>query len=300
MMAQVSVVIPTYNHARFLRQAIDSALGQTLAPHEVIVVDDGSSDGTPEIVAEYGDRIRSVRHANCGVAASRNAGADLATGELLAFLDADDVWLPRKLERQVERFERDPGLGLVHCGVEEIDAEGKVLRRQPDGLEGHTVAREMLLFRGPTILGGGSGVLIPRTAFAAVEGFDPRLSTSADWDLYYRLANRYPIGYVSEPLLHYRLHGSNMHGNIAVMERDMLLAYSKAFHDPADPVQGLRRRAYGSLHSVLAGCFFTSGNKSQFVRHALRSIWLTPGAVARFAAYPARLLRRRTAGSSPS
>jgi glycosyltransferase involved in cell wall biosynthesis len=292
-MSPVSVVIPTYNHARFLRQAIDSALGQTLPPREVIVIDDGSSDGTPDIVAEYGHRIRAVRHTNRGVAATRNAGAALATGELLAFLDADDVWRPRKLELQAERFRREPSLGLVHCGVEEIDAHGKVLRRQPDGLEGSKVAAEMLLFRGPTILGGGSGVMISRAAFAAVDGFDARLSTSADWDLYYRLTTRFPVGFVAEPLLQYRLHGSNMHGNIRVMERDMLLAYSKAFSNASDPVQGLRRQAYGSLHSVLAGCFFTSGDRARFAQHALKSIWLNPRSLGRFAGYPLRLLRRR-------
>ncbi|MGV3722828.1 MAG: glycosyltransferase family 2 protein [Actinomycetota bacterium] len=293
LMSPVSVVIPTYNHARFLRMAIDSALRQSLPPREVIVIDDGSSDGTPEVVAEYGDRIRALRHANQGVAASRNAGAELATGKLLAFLDADDVWRPQKLERQVERFQREPGLGLVHCGVEEIDAEGNVLRRQQDGLEGSAVAREMLLFRSPTILGGGSGVMIARSAFDEVGGFDPRLSTSADWDLYFRLASRCPVGYVPEPLLQYRLHGSNMHGNIGAMERDMLLAYSKAFADPSSPVQNLRRRAYGNLHSVLAGSYFSVGRKQDFVRHAARSLYLTPDNLLRFAGYPLRLLRRK-------
>src|SRR5436190_9018266 len=120
-MKTVSVVIPTYNYARYLGAAIDSALQQTHAPLEVIVVDDGSTDDTPRLLDGYGDRIRVIRQKNSGVAAARNAGVREARGELIAFLDSDDLWKPRKLELQIARFEADPGLGLVHCGAETLD-----------------------------------------------------------------------------------------------------------------------------------------------------------------------------------
>jgi len=297
-MSRISVIIPSYNHAGYLTEAIDSALGQTLPPCEVIVLDDGSIDETPAVVSAYEDRIRSIRHPNRGVAATRNAGAELAQGELLAFLDADDVWLPRKLETQAALFTSDPELGLVHCGVEEIDGSGNSLQKHVVGMAGRQVAPEMLLFRRPTILGGGSGVMIPRRVFEEVGGFDIRLSTSADWDLYYRIAVRYPVGFTPEPLLQYRLHGNNMHGNVPAMERDMLLAYEKAFADPAAPVQALRRRAYGNLHSVLAGSYFAVGKKSDFARHTAKSLLLTPDNLVRFAGYPLRRLRRKLAPPS--
>src|SRR5437773_3781756 len=118
MNVTVSVVIPTYNYARYLPEAIDSALAQTHAPLEVIVVDDGSTDDTPRVLAVYGDRIRVIRQANRGPGAARNTGIAAARGEYVGFLDADDVWLPRKLELQMARFEADQGLGLVHCGAE--------------------------------------------------------------------------------------------------------------------------------------------------------------------------------------
>ena len=289
---RVSVIIPSYNHERFLGQAIDSALSQTLRPHEVIVVDDGSTDGTAAVLSRYGDRIQAIRQANSGVSAARNAGVARSTGDLLAFLDADDEWRPQKLELQVQAWQADPGLGLVHCGVEDIDGDGQPLREHAQGLSGTDVAAAMLLFRGPTILGGGSGVLIPRAVFDTAGGFDLRLSTSADWDLYYRIASQYPIAFVPAPLLRYRLHGSNMHGNVRAMEHDMLLAYQKAFADPAAPNQKLRRRAYGNLHSVLAGSYFVAGQKRDFARHAARSLWLTPDNVSRFLSYPLRRLRR--------
>jgi len=104
-MAPISVIIPTYNHCRFLVSAIDSALSQTLKPSEVIVVDDGSTDETSNLLNAYEGKIRVVRQKNQGVAAARNRGAEIATGEYLAFLDADDLWLPRKLEMQLNRFE---------------------------------------------------------------------------------------------------------------------------------------------------------------------------------------------------
>lgn len=290
---RVSVIIPSYNHERFVGRAIDTALAQTLSPHEVIVVDDGSTDGTARVLGGYADQIRAVHQTNAGVSAARNAGVAHSRGELLAFLDADDEWDPKKLELQVKTWQAQPALGLVHCGVEDIDHEGKPLRRHTEGLSGMGVAAEMLLFRRSTILGGGSGVLIPRAVFEAVGGFDPRLSTSADWDLYYRISSRYQVGFVPEPLLRYRLHGSNMHGNIRAMEHDMLLAYQKAFADPGAPVQKLRRRAYGNLHTVLAGSFFAVGQKPDFARHAARSLLLTPDNVGRFLGYPLRRLRRR-------
>src|SRR5947199_8414115 len=110
--------MPAYNYARYLREAIDSALGQTCAPLEVIVVDDGSTDETPEVLSSYGDRIRVIRQQNQGVAVARNAGIAAAGGDYLAFLDSDDIWYPRKLELQNARFrDGDRSHGLVHRGV---------------------------------------------------------------------------------------------------------------------------------------------------------------------------------------
>lgn len=297
MNSDISVVIPAYNQGRFLPQAVESALGQTCPPLEVIVIDDGSTDDTSARLASYRDRVRVVRQPNQGVAATRNHGARQARGELLAFLDADDVWLPAKLERQCRRLRDDPGLGLVHCGVAETDAAGNVLRTRLDGLEGF-VAEEMLLFRRPVILGGGSGVVIRRALFEELGGFDTRLSTSADWDLYFRAARRRRVGFVPEVLLRYRLHGSNMHRDFRVMEHDMLHAYAKAFRDGDPRFRHLRRRAYGSLHRMLAGSFFQSGALGRFLYHACASLLYAPAGCGYFLAYFDRR-RNRKATEAP-
>jgi glycosyltransferase involved in cell wall biosynthesis len=289
--ATVSAIIPTYNHAGFLPGALESVFAQTCCPLEVIVVDDGSTDETAEVLRVYEGRIRVLRQANRGVAAARNAGAAMALGELLAFLDADDAWLPSKLERQAARFDVESGIGLVHCGVEEVDGRGRQLRTRLDGMEGW-VSREMLLFRRGVILGGGSAAVIRRTTFLDVGGFDEDLSTSADWDLYYRVARRYPVGFVPEMLVRYRVHSGNMHRNIQAMTRDMLAAYAKAFSEQDPELQRLRRGAYGRLHAMLAGSFFRAGEYGQFARHALASVAMRPGQVGYFAGYPVRALRR--------
>lgn len=287
----VSVVIPNYNYAHYLPQAIDSVLSQSYPRVEVIVVDDGSKDESTTIVEKYGERVRLIRQQNQGVAAARNRGVAESSGEFIAFLDADDVWLPTKLERQVARFQNEPNLGLVHCGVEEIDENGAYLRTCLDGLEGQ-VAADLLLLKRAVILGGGSALMVPREVFTTIGGFDVRLSTSADWDLFYRLAAHRPVGFVHEVLVGYRMHGSNMHGNIRLMEHDMLLAYSKAFSDAEPEMQRLRRKCYGALHLTLAGSYFRSGKHLDFTRHMLKSLWRTPESLIYALAFPARYRRR--------
>lgn len=300
-MPPISVIIPTYNHARFLAAAIDSALSQTLKPSEVIVVDDGSTDETSSVLEAFEDKVRVIRQKNQGVATARNRGAEVAAGDYFAFLDADDVWLPRKLEMQLSRFQAEPGLGLVHCGLEQIDEDNRTLGRTVDGMEG-SVANEMLLFNRPTVLGGGSGAMVPRAVFEEAGEFDERLSTSADWDLYYRIARKHKIGFVPRVLLQYRLHPTNMHASVRDMERDMLLAYSKAFLSADDVDLPLQRRCLGNLHKVLAGSFFSTGEGLGFLRNALKSVILTPDSLTYFAQYPVRRRRRRslTSAARPS
>ncbi|MCC7306770.1 MAG: glycosyltransferase family 2 protein, partial [Acidobacteria bacterium] len=182
-MGKVSVIIPTYNYGRFLREAVDSALGQTVAPHEVIVVDDGSTDDSAQILASYGDRISHVRQQNQGVGAARNKGAEVATGEFLAFLDADDYWALTKLEKQLAKFAEDPDIGLVHCGYQNVDSYGNLLDKNLNG-SGGWVAEKLLRFEPSTTAPGGT-TLIKREAFRDVGGYDtnPDLHPSEDWDI---------------------------------------------------------------------------------------------------------------------
>jgi glycosyltransferase involved in cell wall biosynthesis len=295
---QASAIIPTYNHTRFVAAAVESALAQTRPPLEVIVVDDGSTDDTPAVLQSFAARVRAVRQPNRGVAAARNAGAALATGDVLAFLDADDEWLPEKLESQIARLEAEPSLGLVHCGVEEVDAAGAVLGRRIDGLEGAAVEEELLLFRRSVILGGGSGALFPRALFEALKGYDESLSTSADWDLFFRAARARPVGFVPHVLMRYRVHGSNMHGNVGLMARDMLRAYAKVFAQPDARLRDLEPRAYGALHSMLSGSYLHAGAVGPGLRHAVQALRHDPARLGYFLQLPLRMAKRRGSGGA--
>lgn len=288
----VSVVIPNYNYAGYLGGAIGTALGQTYPDVEVVVVDDGSSDGSKEVLDAYGDRVKAIFQQNRGVAAARNNGVRASRGEFVAFLDADDLWLPDKIERQVERFTENRNLGLVHVGVTEIDQAGNSLGERLDGGEGREVWKNLLLFSPNGILGGGSGAMIPREVFDELGGFDERLSTSADWDLYFRIAIRYAVGFVAEPLLKYRVHSSNMHSNIDVMDRDMTLAYENAFGQTTAEMREIRSRAFGALHQNLAGSYFVAGNYGKFLSHSVKSLVSHPRNIVHFLKIP----KRRNAG----
>src|ERR1700678_3861883 len=134
----VSIIIPTYNRAEYLGQAIDSALAQSYRPIEIIVVDDGSTDDTQGVAARYGDRIRYIHKANGGASSARNAGFAAASGEVLALLDSDDRWLTEKLEKQISLL--SDGVGLVHAGFRVFNSDdGRVTSTAvpPDKLDFH-------------------------------------------------------------------------------------------------------------------------------------------------------------------
>lgn len=270
----VSVVIPVYNGQRFLAATIDSVLNQSWKDLEVVVVDDGSTDRTPEILASYGDGIRVHRQANRGVAAARNAGVAASRGRYIAFLDADDVWLREKLTLQMERFV-NADVGLVYSGVTVVDENLVPLydSRVPDPED---VVRRTLLVEPEPVPLTMTGV-VPRECFEQLGGFDEELSTSADADFVVRLALRYRMAAVHEPLALYRQHAQQMHLNLAAMERDMARVHDKFFADPrAAPYLSLRRSAAASVHYTLAICYAREGKPTRALSSAFTSLRADP------------------------
>lgn len=291
-MPLVTTVIPNYNYARYLPAAIDSVLGQTHQENEIIVIDDGSRDDSIEVLKRYGDRIRWIRQANQGVSAARNLGIREARGELIAVLDADDVWHPTKLEKQLLQF-RDPAVGLVHCWVRHIDAEGRPIKLVKAGMRGWILGAHARLE--PTMCSGGSGSLIRRSCFDRVGLFDTDLSTSADWDMWRRIMTAYRVELVEEPLVDYRIHAAAMHRNVPAFEHDMLRAFDTLYADPAAAeAWPSRRSAFARLYSQIAADYFLTGARDRALRYAVRSVALDPVPVAQI------LLRRaaRTARST--
>jgi len=286
MPKSVSVIIPTYNYGRFIAEAIQSVLQQTHRPDEIVVVDDGSTDDTAQVVAGFGDAVKYVRQDNGGVCAARNKGVAESTGEIIAFMDADDTMEPESIAKQVALF-GDEHVGLVHCGLRLFDDEsGETIELQLEGGE-DGVADNLLLWEGASIAGPGA-ILVTREAFDSVDGFDTGMKVGEDWDFCYRVARKFKVRFVPEPLVNYRSHATAAHRNVAEMERGMSRFYEKAFSTNDEAVLKLKSRAYGNFHKVMAGSYFHAADYKNFARHAVRSVFMRPGNLGHFLKFPVR------------
>lgn len=289
----ISVIIPTYNYGHFLSAAINSVLAQTYAATEIIIVDDGSTDNTKDIVRSFGNDVVYLRQENSGLSAARNTGIVESKCDLIAFLDADDLWHPEKLKLQVDYLEAHVQFGMVYCGAREFDSmSGRTLGIHLDGKEGW-LAEDLLNFEVPTVIAIGSTSLIKREVFDAIGKFDPQLNHSEDWDISFRIANKFRIGFVREILVEYRSHDKNMHKNIGRMEKAMVTCFEKAFISSDATRDGHRKTSYSNLYKVLAGSYFRSGEYLAFLRCSVISISLSPRKLLHFVKFPARWLERR-------
>ena len=220
----VSVIIPVYNCADFLGQAIDSVLNQTFMDLEIIVVDDGSTDRTPEVSAQYSDQITYIRQANGGNAAARNRGVVEARGRWLCFLDADDLWEPKKLERQLLDLLRHPEWMISFVRARKFFASGDSEPIPADPAESELW--DKLAFYQP-FGSSHSGMMLHASCLEQVGGFDDALRLSVDWDLFIRLADRYRIRVSPEFLVHHRQHSSNTTGDAELRLRMYLACLNK-------------------------------------------------------------------------
>jgi glycosyltransferase involved in cell wall biosynthesis len=225
------VVIPCFDQAHYLAEAIESALAQTVAPAEVVVVDDGSGDNSYEVAGRYEDVTR-VRQQNRGMAAARNAGCKKARGDCLVFLDADDRLLPQALEVGMNALARRPQVAFVSGFSRDIGDDGKVIEggvRQPLVTQDHYLR----LLEG-CFIWSGSSIVYRRSAFEAVGGFDETLAAAADYDLYLRLVRRHPIYCHDTVVTDYRRHGTNTtrdSGVVLVSQIDVLRQQRRNLRD---------------------------------------------------------------------
>jgi len=257
----VSVVIPSFNGARLLAEAVESVLAQTHPAVETIVVDDGSTDDTPALVARWGDRIRYLRQANRGVCAARNAGLAAARGVYVTFLDHDDRFTPEKLARQAAVLDAHPDAGVVYTGWRFIDAEGRPFppvawpRHEGDVLAELVIANFVFL----------GAVMVRRSLLAETGGFDEALRGAEDWELWLRLARhgaRWAC--VDAPLFEYRLHDEQRHRRGAERRATNRIAVLRAvFADPHLPaaVRAREREAYHHAHLRAALDYWRAGER---------------------------------------
>jgi glycosyltransferase involved in cell wall biosynthesis len=227
---KVSVIIPNYNYARYVSQAIESVLNQTYSNIEVIVVNNGSTDDSLQVLKEFGDRICLVNQENLGQSGARKSGLSRANGDFVAFLDADDTWEPQKIEKQLLLF--NPMTQLVYCGIRHFN-------------ESHVddISIHLPQFRGSCassfidqpgvsiVLSGESTAIFTRELLEKVGGFDPDLNSAAGWDFFRRCSKFTEFDFVPDALTNYRIHGANMSNNGLNTIPDIRKAYKKLFQD---------------------------------------------------------------------
>jgi glycosyltransferase involved in cell wall biosynthesis len=249
-MPKVSVIIPSYNSIKYLPETLNTVLKQTFTDFEVLIINDGSTDNILDWATTIKDkRVKVITKKNEGLAEARNTGIALAKGEYLAFLDADDLWGETKLEKQVNYLNNHSEVGLVDTWVALTDENGK-----PTGTiiktnaEGNVIKR---ILESPTIV-CGSSPLVRNICFDKAGLFDKKLSGSADWDMWIRIANYFMFGLIKEPLTYYRQHYNSMSQNRQKMLTDNVVVIEKAFANVSPELNYIKTRSYGRVHLYLA------------------------------------------------
>jgi glycosyltransferase involved in cell wall biosynthesis len=270
MQPLVSVVVPAYNSMQFLPRTIKSVRDQTFENFEILVVDDGSSDGTRNYICNYPDaRLIPIVQENCGVSSARNAGIKASRGKYVALLDADDLWRPQKLERQVRQMEADPEIGLTHTGISYIDEYSQEF--QPSlGVSGQGMIRKTMLIKRPIRCGSTS--LIRRSCFDQVGLFSEDLPCQEDWDMWLRISEKFKIAVINEPLTQYRQHRDNMTKRFLDIMPASRTVIERAFERMPERNITLKPRTYGSAYMFAAWRAFYV-NERRVARRFQQSAW---------------------------
>jgi glycosyltransferase involved in cell wall biosynthesis len=289
---RVSVIVPVYNRPAFVRQAVDSALAQECpGGFEVVVVDDGSTDGTPKVLASYGDRIRVVTQSNGGVARARNAGFAAARGEYFALLDSDDIWLPGKLAAQLALLDAHPEAGFAHSDVEEFfeDEPGRKWTRRPAIVSGDLVRT---LLRRNVI--HTMTVMLRRRAVEEVGDFDPKYPPCEDWDLWLRIAEHRPVVGDARAWVRTRVHEGGISANPIVVYTQgckVLAAAAARLAARSSPHAGFAHRQAARWHVKLGRRFARARRDEEAAATFSRAVELHP--LARVGVLLAKLSPKR-------
>ena len=227
---KISVIIPNYNYAQYVGLAIESVLGQSYQNVELIVVNNGSTDNSLDVLRNFGKNIILIDQFNLGQSGARNSGLLHATGDYIAFLDADDVWQPTKLEKQIQLL--NESTQLIYCGIAPFK-EGNS-SSIPIVLPTYSGDCTRFFIDDPgvsIVLSGESTALFTRKLLDKVGTFDTALNSTAGWDFFRRCSRVTNFDFVNEPLVNYRLHATNMSNSKKNVILDMRRAYSKLFAD---------------------------------------------------------------------
>jgi len=290
---RVSVVIPAYNAARTVVETIRSALDQTVYHIEVIAVDDGSTDATADLIRAIEDpRVTLVTRENGGISAARNTGIEHARGDWVAFLDADDIWLPHKLERQLEMMAQKPGCMASQGSAYFVDDN----LEHPQLRHCVPVADPLLTFlRFQNLPNAASSWIVKHELLDRIGPFDPDLVILQDWELSLRLARYANPLCIDEPLTLYRVHPGNISRNIDIHIDAGFAVLRRLFADPGLPreVKAHEREVYARFYTMLCGGMFRVGRWRACIYWGIRAMRTDPRMIVYMAAVPLRRMERR-------
>jgi glycosyltransferase involved in cell wall biosynthesis len=272
----VSVVIPAYNAAWCVGKAIDSVLAQDFQDFEVIVVNDGSTDDTAAVLAGYGDAIRVVHQANGGMSSARNAGISASRGELIAFLDSDDWWLPGKLGSQVELMRARPEVGFSSAAARVEDPDGRLLNLWGCSQWSGSFLEHLFQNNGG-IAGGSSALMVRRDVLERVGFYDETLGGVEDADLWIRLAAVTEYACIPEPQVVVLRRPGSVSRNVEGMRRGAIQVMEKNRHLLPPPLRGSYwRTGLASVHADYAKWRYRAGRRGAALMDVARIFLLAP------------------------
>jgi glycosyltransferase involved in cell wall biosynthesis len=271
----VRVVTAAYNAARYLPLSVRSALGQTYADVEVHVIDDGSTDDTQEVLEEFRNdrRVHVHRQPNRGQACAKNRGIRESRGALIAFLDADDVWYPDKLERQVPRLLREPTAGVIYSDLSWIDGEGREIPTPPRRYYSGRITDRLFIDNFVNF----NTTLVKRECFDQLGIFDETLSMGIDWDLWLRVSTRYEFLYLDERTMGYRIWPGQMSNN-SDRRFECTLRIMKSFlaRYPGVLPASTIGEAWAHTHASRARTLTIARKRNEALRHLVSALRVRP------------------------
>jgi glycosyltransferase involved in cell wall biosynthesis len=274
-MFKVSVVIPSYNYARFISDAIQSVLTQSFRDFETIVIDDGSRDNTAEVVSAF--PVKYFYQENQGLPAARNRGIALTHSEYIIFLDADDILTENALQRSVEILDKHPEVAFSYGQAQVVDETGTThglikssFLNGSSVVEGKEQIKELALYSNRIPI---STVMVRRSCLDKVGGFHEEMKRFQDHQFFIKLAKRFPVAYIAEPLVKYRVHPGSLHKNVdpRLAERVFLQIVQEIFDDRelASYLQPWRNQVWSHYYQKIAG-YAHGGQDMKLARHYMR------------------------------
>lgn len=282
----ISVIVPAYNAEKTILETVRSIQAQTFSDFELIVINDGSKDGTVQVLEGIHDpRLKVFSYENGGLPVARNRGIDRSIGQYLSFVDADDLWTPDKLETQLAALQQNPAAGVAYSWTVLVDDQGNFLYK-PDPIyyQGNIYARMLT----GNFISSGSNILVRRDLVEAAGEFDPTLKSAEDWDYYLRLAQRTEFALVPKYQILYRRSSQSMTSKVDVMEKNILIVIDRAFTQAPAELQYLRPQTLSNTNLFFAYLCLTFASDEAGIRKAGEKL------AKALRIYPKNLLQRKT------